>query len=300
MVAEAPPDPVRIADPGAGDGPRWPGAGLRAEHHLPAGAEDVRPVQAATGPGVRDVGLDAAENRTRDGHVDAHAPRRLPDVLDRSGALRRRQCLVNAADHLGGGLRLEPGADAGPGGGNLAGRGRSHHYRGRAHHGRPSREPADPGAPVPAVPLTGAGGQSDRYLDLVGEPLHAVTYELIKFPAHDLSSISSISLLSHGPASSRIRRSPREAAALTGPWEQPSTLAASASDSCSQYRSTMTARCCGGSSCRTCISASRRSTAAVRSGVAALWPTPIKGSLRRQVCCRRQRSAARLYSVRRR
>src|SRR6266702_2885123 len=91
-----------------------------------------------------------------------------------------------------------------------------------------------------------------------------------------------------------------DAADLTVPSEQPSSSAVSAWLNCSQYRSTSTARCRGGSRRRSLASASRRSTVVMGSGAAPPfgWKRS-RGSLACQAPRRRQPSAARLYKMRR-
>ena len=83
------------------------------------------------------------------------------------------------------------------------------------------------------------GGQPGRGVHPRGEALHAFPEQFLHVGAHlpgPLRPVSCSSACCQPSASSRSRRSPRDAADLTVPSGQPSAAAVSASVSCSQYR----------------------------------------------------------------
>ena len=152
--------------------------------------------------------------------------------------------------------------------------GRGGRHRPAGHHGAPG----DPAAPQPGRALLtrpcGArtsGGQTPPCRPgAVLPPLRSSAFGPLR-PVW-VSPVWLGSVSGQLRASSRSRRSPRDVADLTVPSGQPSAAAVSASVRCSQYRSTRTARCRGGSWSSMRTSASRRSTPAVASAGARVPP----------------------------
>ena len=200
----------------------------------------VRPGEPLDRGGRHESGLDQS-------HVSVVAPLhdlgegRAKGIFRLYDHVRPGEGIFHPLDYVGGGPRLDrrSGALPGPGRGDHRGHG---HRRGPTGQRRPGYDP-------PVAPVRDCLTCHARWnLYFRGEPVQSFTDQLFDVPVHGLAFVSLILVLSavfvscagsppgscHVVASSRSRRSPRDAADLTVPSEQPSSTAVSASVRCSQ------------------------------------------------------------------